>query len=80
MHEITEEEVNKFHNKISKNIKEIRKKQNKTQLDLSLELGFKNSSFISHVENKDKKEYKYSLTHLYILSKYLNTEIENFLK
>ncbi len=51
----TEDEIELFHEKIAENVKEIRKRKKLTQLDLALELGFKNPSFISHVENKNIK-------------------------
>lgn len=80
MKEVTQEELISFHNKIAQKVKAIRKEKGLTQLDLAKVLGFENSSFISHVENLNKIEYKYSLSHLYILSQYLKIDIEEFLK
>ena len=37
--EITEEETDKFHQKVSENVRKIRLNKNLTQLDVSLALG-----------------------------------------
>lgn len=72
---LTEDEIEQFHNQISERVKKIRIEYGLTQLDLALELGFKNPSFISHVENKKIKTHHYSLEHLYKISKALKIDI-----
>ena len=71
----TDEELINFHNKISDNVKMYRKQQGLNQLDISIELGFNNSSFISHAENHRLKTHYYSIEHLYKISKILNIDI-----
>lgn len=75
MFNFTENELLEFHNIVSYNVKRFRKKKGFTQLDLALELGFNNSSFISHAENKNLHTHHYSLEHLYKISKILDIEI-----
>ncbi len=76
----SEDEILEFQDLISNNIKELRIERKMTQLDLSIELGLKNSSFISHVENPKIKTHHYSIVHLYKLSKVFDVEIEKFFK
>lgn len=80
MYNFTEEEIVLFHNKVSNNVKKIRKLKNFTQLDLSIELGFKNSSFISHAENPNLITHYYSLDHLYKISKILDINMCELIK
>jgi transcriptional regulator with XRE-family HTH domain len=75
----TEDEIIKFHNIISENVKKARTEKGLTQLDLALELGFKNSSFISHAENQNLNTHHYSLEHLYKISKVLDIELKDLL-
>lgn len=75
---LTEDEIELFHERIAMNVKKTRTSKGFTQLDLALELGFKNSSFISHAENKNKKTHHYSIEHLYKISKALEINICNF--
>lgn len=49
-------------------------------LDLALEMGFKNSSFISNVENSKSLAHHYSIEHIYKISKILGVEICELLK
>lgn len=79
MYRFTEDEMENFHNKIAKNVKRIRQEKSLTQLDLALELGFKNSSFISHAENPKLTKHHYSLEHLYKISKVLDTNLNKFI-
>jgi len=79
LYRFTEDEMENFHNKIAKNVKRIRQEKSLTQLDLALELGFKNSSFISHAENPKLTKHHYSLEHLYKISKVLDTNLNKFI-
>lgn len=76
----TEDEIQEFHHKISQNIKKYRKEKNLSQLDLALELGLKNSSFISHAENTKVLTHHYSLEHLYKISKILDIELHKLIE
>ena len=75
-----EDEILKFQDLISENVKQLRLNKNMTQLDLSIELGLKNSSFISHVENQKIATHHYSIVHLYKISQIFNVSIEVFFK
>lgn len=77
--EITEEESEKFHQNISKNVRRVRKEKGLTQLDVSLALGFSNPSFITNAEsnNSDKK---FNLNQLHKLSVLFDVEICEFFR
>jgi len=76
----TEEEFVEFHQRVAFNVKQIRKEKGYTQEDLAFELGFKNSSFISHVENPKLPIHHYSIEHLYKIASILEVNICEFLK
>ncbi|RXJ77351.1 helix-turn-helix transcriptional regulator [Arcobacter sp. F2176] len=76
----SEDEILEFQDLISNNIRQLRIERNMTQLDLSIELGLRNSSYISHVENPKIKTHHYSIVHLYKLSKIFDIDIEEFFK
>lgn len=74
----SDDEILEFQDKISSNVKKLRIERNMVQLDLAIELGLKNSSFISHAENPKVKTHHYSIVHLYKISKIFEVEIESF--
>ncbi len=77
--EFDKTEVMDFHRKIVENIKEIRKEQNITQLDLALIIGHKSMSTIGKIEaNLENKHY--NIEQLYKISKALNVDICEFFK
>ncbi|MFA7084235.1 MAG: helix-turn-helix transcriptional regulator [Arcobacteraceae bacterium] len=76
----SEEEIQEFHYKVSQNVRKYRQDKSFTQLDLALELGLKNSSFIYHAENPKITTHHYSLEHLYKISKILDVDISLFFK
>jgi transcriptional regulator with XRE-family HTH domain len=76
----SEDELLEFHNTISNNVKKYRKEKKLSQLDLSIELGFNNSSFISHAENKNIKTHHYSIEHIYKIGKILEIDIKHLFK
>ena len=78
--DFTEEEFFEFHQQIAANIKKYRISKGISQLDLAIEMGFKNSSFISNVENSKSQVHHYSIEHLYKISKILEVEICELLK
>jgi len=75
--EITEEDTKDFHDLVSKNVRRIRQEKGLTQLDVSLQLGFNNPSFVTNAEslNSDKK---FNLTQLHKLSKVFDINICEF--
>lgn len=77
--EITEEESNKFHQNISKNVRRIRQENNLTQLDVSLALGLSNPSFITNAESMSSDK-KFNLNQLHKLSIIFNINICEFFK
>lgn len=76
----SEDELEEFHGLVSKNVRDARKRKEISQLDLAIELGLKNSSFISHAENTKRTRHNYSLEHLYKISKILEIDICELLK
>lgn len=67
-----------FYKKIAKNVSRIRKK-GLSQLDLSLEIGYKSCSLVGGAE-AGYKNIRFNLEHLYKISKVLNVKIEEFFK
>jgi transcriptional regulator with XRE-family HTH domain len=78
--DFTEEEFFEFHRQIATNVKKYRISKGISQLDLAIEMGFKNSSFISNVENSKSLAHHYSIEHIYKISKILGVEICELLK
>lgn len=76
---ITEEEIEKFFETISYNVKRLRNKKGFSQLEVALSIGQKSSGFYANTEN-----YKYgkhfNLLHLLKLSKLFEEPIEEFFK
>ncbi|MCI0500893.1 MAG: helix-turn-helix domain-containing protein [Epsilonproteobacteria bacterium] len=80
MFEFTEEEFFEFHQRVASNVKKFRQSKSVTQLDLAIEMGMKNSSFISNVENPKLQIHHYSIEHLYKIASILEVNICEFLK
>ena len=78
MYGFSEEEMLDFYNKVSSHVKEYRSQKGISQLELAIELGFANSSFISHAENPKVKTHHYSIEHLYKISKILDVDVKKF--
>ena len=76
---VSDEELNDFYNIVAKNIKRLRRKKNKPQLDLVLEMGLRSTSFYSKCENA-KDNHHFNLEHLYKISRSLDIDIEEFFK
>ena len=75
----SEEEMTNFHKSIGKNVSDLRKKNNLTQLDLAYMLGHKSSAFISHAEiNLYGKHF--NIDHIYKISKAFDVEIHELIK
>lgn len=76
---ISGEELHKFYETISKNVKRLRKEKNKPQLDLVLEMGLKSTSFYSKCENL-KDNHHFNMEHIYKIAVILNVNICEFFK
>lgn len=76
---ISEEELHKFYETISKNVQKLRQEKNKPQLDLVLEMGLKSTSFYSKCENS-KDNHHFNLEHIYKIAIALNVDIVEFFK
>ena len=73
------DEVSILYKSIGLKVKEIREQNNMTQLELSLEMGYKSVSLISAAElNSDNKHF--NIEHLYKISKIFNIEMDIFFK
>jgi len=77
--EFSENEIESFYSKIAKNIKNIRKQKNITQLDLALTIGHKSVSTIGKIE-AGLEDKHYNIEHLYKISKVLEVDICDFFK
>ena len=77
--EITEEETDKFHQKVSENVRKIRLNKNLTQLDVSLALGLSNPSFVTNAESL-KSSKRFNLNQLYKLSIIFDVDLCEFFK
>ena len=65
--EVTIEETEEFHRNISKTVRNLRIERELTQLDVSLQLGFNNPTFITNAESFNSSK-KFNLTQLHKLS------------
>lgn len=70
-------EIKLFHEKLGKKVQELRQDKGLSQLELSYRIGFKSSSLIAGAE-AGYNNVKFSLDHLYKISKVLNVEIKDF--
>jgi len=77
--EYTDEEIQKFHQKIAANIRKIRKEKGITQLDLALTIGHKSMSTIGKIE-AGLEDKHYNIEHLYKIAKALDVDICEFFK
>jgi transcriptional regulator with XRE-family HTH domain len=77
--QLPSEAIDEIYKKIGKNVKKIRKEKNISQLELSLKLGFKSVSLVSHAENYLYKRH-FNIEHLCKIAFILNTDINCFFK
>lgn len=75
----SDEEIDKFLQTISKNVKRIRMQKGVNQFDLALTIGQKGSGFIACAENYVKGK-RFNLIQLYKIAKALEVPVEEFLK
>ena len=74
---IKDEDINNFYKIVSENVKRIRKKKNKPQLDLVLEMGLKSTAFYSRCENF-KDNHHFNMEHLFKIAIILDVDIRDF--
>lgn len=77
--DIDKSKLDDFYINIGKNVKNIRKEKNYSQLELAISIGQKSTSFLSNCENYKNKEH-FNLEHLFLISEVLNVDIIEFLK
>ncbi len=76
---ITEEEIEKFFETISFNVKRLRNEKELSQLEVALSIGQKSSGFYANTENYKHGKH-FNLLHLLKLSKLFDVPIEEFFK
>lgn len=79
MHNTLYFDIESLHKKIGKNVADIRKSKNISQLDLALVIGLKSVGLISVAEVYHNKKH-FNIEHLYKISKALDVEISEFFK
>ncbi len=75
--QFSNEEVSDLYEYIGKRVKELRESRNMTQLELSLEMGYRSVSLISAAELCNDGKH-FNIEHLYKISKILDEDIEYF--
>ena len=73
------EEVSDLYKDIGKKVKQLRESKNMTQLELSLEMGYKSVSLVSAAELCNDGKH-FNIEHLYKISKILDEDIGYFFK
>lgn len=73
------EEVENFYKQVSKNVRLFRKKNKKSQLAFSADVGFNSVSFYCDCEN-NKNGKHFNLIHIVRISKYLDVDINELLR
>jgi transcriptional regulator with XRE-family HTH domain len=77
--QFSNKEIIDLYKNIGKKVKELRELRNVTQLELSLEMGYKSVSLVSAAELcSDSKHF--NIEHLYKISKILDEDIGYFFK
>lgn len=79
MENIDKEEIGYLYKLIGKNVKKIREKKAKSQLDLALSIGHLSAGFIGKAEICIHKKH-FNIEHLYKISKTLDVNICEFFK
>jgi len=77
--QFTDKEVSNLYKNIGKKVKELRESKKMTQLDLSLEMGYKSVSLVSAAELYNDGKH-FNIEHLYRISKILDEDIGYFFK
>ena len=77
--QFSDKEVSNLYQNIGKKVKELRESKNMTQLELSLDMGYKSVSLVSAAELCNDEKH-FNIEHLYKISKILDEDIEYFFK
>jgi len=75
----TDQEIDDFKQKISDNIKRIRKEKKYSQLEVALSIGQKSSGFYANAENNSHEKH-FNLVHLYKIAKLFEVDVMEFFK
>ncbi len=75
----TDKEIIDFKQKISDNIKRIRKEKKFSQLEVALSIGQKSSGFYANAENNSHDKH-FNLVHLYKIAKLFEVDVTDFFK
>lgn len=76
---VDDEEIRRFYQVVSKNVKKIRNEKRMSQLELSLTIGQKGNAFYNYAENNTNNKH-FNLEHLYKISKALDVDICELIK
>jgi len=77
--QFSNKEISDLYKNIGKKVKELRESKNITQLELSLEMGYKSVSLVSAAELCNDGKH-FNIEHLYKISKILDEDIGYFFK
>ncbi len=77
--QFNDKEISDLYKNIGKKVKELRELKNVTQLELSLEMGYKSVSLVSAAELCNDGKH-FNIEHLYKISKILDEDIGYFFK
>ena len=77
--QFNDKEISDLYKNIGKKVKELRELKKVTQLELSLEMGYKSVSLVSAAELCNDGKH-FNIEHLYKISKILDEDIGYFFK
>ncbi len=77
--QFSNKEILELYKNIGKKVKELRELKNVTQLELSLDMGYKSVSLVSAAELCNDGKH-FNIEHLYKISKILDEDIGYFFK
>ena len=77
--QFNDKEISDLYKNIGKKVKELRELKNVTQLELSLDMGYKSVSLVSAAELCNDGKH-FNIEHLYKISKILDEDIGYFFK
>ena len=75
---VTEEEVEKFFETISYNVKRIRNEKGLSQLEVALSIGQKSSGFYANTENYKHGKH-FNLLHVVRIAKFLDIDVNELI-
>ncbi len=74
---VSDDEIELLHKKISANVKKYRLKKKMSQLELALTIGLKSGAFFGNAENNTNNKH-FNIEHLYKISKALDVPMIKF--